>query len=80
MKTPRSTVPSSSACKATHRTNLEIYPQSSRELLDRQRSSVNVAFDHLEEGADIEDDYIEGPGKALEVVRSQLFIASIRLA
>jgi hypothetical protein len=39
-----------------------------------------VAFDDLRQGADLDDRYIKGPGKALEVIRRQLLAAGIRLA
>ena len=43
--------------------------------------AVSVAFDHLQEGADLEDAYILGDGNgALSVVRHQLLLAGIRLA
>jgi hypothetical protein len=43
--------------------------------------AVTVAFDHLQEGADLEDAYILGDGNgALPVVRRQLLLAGIRLA
>jgi hypothetical protein len=43
--------------------------------------AVSVAFDHLQEGADLQDAYILGDGNgALSVVRHQLLLAGIRLA
>jgi hypothetical protein len=39
-----------------------------------------VAFDSLQDGADLEDGYIKGTGKALDVVQRQLLTAGIRLA
>ena len=43
--------------------------------------AVSVAFDHLQEGADLEDAYILGDGNgALSIVRHQLLLAGIRLA
>jgi len=43
--------------------------------------AVSVAFDHLQEGADLQDAYILGDGNgALSVVRQQLLLAGIRLA
>jgi hypothetical protein len=43
--------------------------------------AVSVAFDHLQEGADLQDAYILGDGNgALSVVRRQLLLAGIRLA
>lgn len=48
---------------------------------DKSHTLANsVAFDSLNDGADLEDDYIKGPGKALETVRQQLLTAGIRLA
>ena len=48
---------------------------------DQSHSLANsVAFDSLQDGADLEDPYIKGHGKALDVVRKQLLIAGIRLA
>ena len=40
----------------------------------------SVAFDSLEEDADLADPYIKGKGKALDVVQQQLLKAGIRLA
>ena len=40
----------------------------------------NVAFDSLNDGDDLEDPYIKGPGKALDTVQQQLLAAGIRLA
>lgn len=42
--------------------------------------AVSVAFDGLQDGADLGDAYIKGKGKALDVVQQQLLIAGIRLA
>lgn len=42
--------------------------------------AVTVAFDGLKEGSDLDDDYITGKGRALEVVKHQLLVAGIRLA
>ncbi len=43
--------------------------------------AVSVAFDHLGEGADLEDAYILGDGNgALTVARRQVLLAGIRLA
>jgi hypothetical protein len=42
--------------------------------------SNSVAFDSLPEGADVEDGYVKGKGKALDVVQRQLLTAGIRLA
>lgn len=42
--------------------------------------AVTYAFDGLREGADLDDDYITGKGRALEVVKRQLLVAGIRLA
>ena len=43
--------------------------------------AVSAAFDHLQEGADLQDAYILGDGNgALSVVRRQLLLAGIRLA
>ena len=48
---------------------------------DSHALAVSVAFDHLQEGADLEDAYILGDGNgALSVVRRQLLLAGIRLA
>jgi hypothetical protein len=40
----------------------------------------SVAFDSLQQNADLEDPYIKGQGHALDIVRQQLLVAGIRLA
>jgi nuclease S1 len=62
----------------------EIEPEGNQPWLawgnDSHALSVSVAFDSLQQGADLEDPYIKGKGKALDVVQSQLLKAGIRLA
>jgi hypothetical protein len=47
---------------------------------DSHALANSVAFDTLQDGADLEDSYIKGNGKALDVVRRQLLTAGIRIA
>ena len=69
----------------TYKGRLEIGPANSAPWLawgnESHALAVSVAFDHLGEGADLEDAYILGDGSgALSVVRHQLLVAGIRLA
>jgi hypothetical protein len=42
--------------------------------------AISVAFDSLQDGEDLDDRYIKGKGKGLDVVQQQLLAAGIRLA
>lgn len=68
----------------TYKGRSEIKPDDSEPWLawadDSHALANSVAFDSLQNGADLEDGYIKGPGKALEVVQHQLLLAGIRLA
>ncbi len=62
----------------------EIQPANSKPWLawgdDAHALANSVAFDGLQDGADLDDAYIKGNGKALDVVQRQLLVAGIRLA
>jgi len=68
----------------TYKGRPEIKPDDSEPWLawadDSHALANSVAFDGLQDGADLEDAYIKGPGKALDVVQHQLLLAGIRLA
>jgi hypothetical protein len=68
----------------TYRGRPEIGPANNQPWItwgdESHALAVSVAFDDLQEGADIEDAYIEGDGHALDVVQHQLLAAGIRLA
>lgn len=62
----------------------EVLPQAAQPWLawgqDSHVLAKSVAFGSLSQGDDLDDDYIIGPGKALDTVQSQLLKAGIRLA
>jgi hypothetical protein len=68
----------------TYKGRSEIKPDNAEPWLtwgnDSHALANSVAFDTLQDGADLEDSYIKGNGKALDVVRRQLLTAGIRLA
>jgi len=68
----------------SYRGRSELSPAGSEPWLawgDQSHVLANsVAFDSLKDGADLSDGYIEGSGKALDVVQHQLLTAGIRLA
>jgi hypothetical protein len=68
----------------TYRSRSEIKPENAEPWLawgDESHTLANsVAFDSLQDGADLEDGYINGNGKALDVIQRQLLAAGIRLA
>ena len=68
----------------TYKGRSEIKPDNAEPWLtwgnDSHALANSVAFDTLQDGADLEDSYIKGNGKALDVVQRQLLTAGIRLA